>query len=136
MKFLRILHILLLLLICNSLWSQSKFAIKGRVIDKETNEIVDEWVSGKEPHYFEGLEVGTYTLTEKIAPKGYELSEETIEFEVKNDGKITKVVMYNTPYTPVPITSLNANPFIIALGFILSFFGLGMVFKNVKTREE
>lgn len=41
MKFLKKLHILLLLLICNSLWSQSKFDIKGRVIDKETNEMVE-----------------------------------------------------------------------------------------------
>ena len=106
------------------------------VIKDSKGNVIETWVSTNEPHYIEGLEPGIYTLTETIAPEGYELSEETIEFEVKNDGTTTNVVMYNTPYTPVPITGLNSNKLVIILGTILSIFGLGMVFNNVKKREE
>lgn len=56
---------------------------------------VDKWVSGDKPHYVENLEPGKYTLTEIIAPEGYKLSEETVEFELKADNKVTEVVMYN-----------------------------------------
>ena len=55
---------------------------------------VTSWVSTTEPRYIE-LAPGKYTLTETIAPTGYKLSKETIEFEVKADGTTTKVVMYN-----------------------------------------
>jgi len=64
------------------------------VKDKDGN-IVDKWVSGNEPHYIEGLKEGTYTLTETIAPKGYKLSSETIEFTLKADGSIQTVTMLN-----------------------------------------
>ena len=43
------------------------------------------------------LKEGKYILEETIAPEGYELSTERITFEVKKDGKIDTVVMYNTP---------------------------------------
>ncbi len=66
--------------------------------DKSGN-VVDKWVSGNEPHYIEGLPEGTYYLTETIAPSGYVLSSETIEFEVKNNGSVTSVVMYNAKET-------------------------------------
>ena len=63
--------------------------------DKKGNEI-DKWVSTDKPHYIEGLQPGEYTLTETIAPKGYKLSEDTIEFTLEADGKIKEVIMYNT----------------------------------------
>ena len=36
-------------------------------------------------------------MTETIAPNGYILSTETVTFTVKDDGSVTKVVMYNSP---------------------------------------
>ena len=57
--------------------------------DKDNN-LVDAWVSTDETHFFELLP-GMYTLTETISPEGYELSTESIEFEVKEDGSTTKV---------------------------------------------
>lgn len=69
------------------------------VIKDSNNKVVAEWESTDKPHYIEKLNPGTYTLTETIAPVGYVLSTETITFEVKDDGTITKVVMYNTPKT-------------------------------------
>ena len=66
------------------------------LIKDTTGKEIKKWVSTTEPTYFD-LTPGKYTLTETIAPKGYKLSEETIEFEVKEDGTITQVVMYNEP---------------------------------------
>ena len=90
MKFLRILHILLLLLICNSLWSQSKFDIKGRVIDKETNEMV------------EGATVRLLSLPDSSFVKG-EVTNELGSFTIsgiKKKGKYALNVSF-IGYTPV-----------------------------------
>lgn len=66
------------------------------VIKNSNGEEIKKWVSTTEPQEFE-LEPGTYTLAETIAPEGYQLKTETIEFEVKSDGTVEEVVMYNTP---------------------------------------
>ena len=51
------------------------------VRDEEGN-IVDEWISGEEPHIIEGLEVGKeYTLVETIHPLGFDFANE-IKFVV------------------------------------------------------
>ena len=62
--------------------------------DKDGKEVA-RWVSTDEPHYIEGLKEGKYTLTEEIAPKGYKLSSETVEFELFADGTIKSVTMLN-----------------------------------------
>ncbi|MBE6765069.1 MAG: hypothetical protein E7546_04220, partial [Ruminococcaceae bacterium] len=49
------------------------------------------WTSEKEEVSITGLPVGTYTLTETVAPDGYALSEETIYFKIADDGKIYSV---------------------------------------------
>ena len=69
-----------------------------QVLDGDT--VIDEWVSGTEPHYIEGkLTAGkTYTLRETIAPDGYALTSD-IEFTVNDDGSVTHVVMYNSDAT-------------------------------------
>ena len=67
-----------------------------QVVDEEGN-IVDEWTSTKEPHKVPGLEEGKkYTLIEKTAPYGYELTEK-IEFEVTTDKETQKVEMKDMP---------------------------------------
>lgn len=101
------------------------------VVRNSTGEIIDTWVSTTEPHYLENLEVGKYTITETIAPEGYELKEENVVFEVKHDGFITTVVMYNAPKIEFPKTDLNVSSIVIFLGFMLSFVGVGIIFKKV-----
>ena len=67
-----------------------------QVIDEEGN-IIDEWTSTKEPHKVPGLEEGKkYTLIEKTAPYGFELTEK-IEFEVTTDKETQKVEMKDMP---------------------------------------
>lgn len=75
------------------------------VVKDANDKIMDEWISTKEVHIIKGLQPGKYTLTETIAPDGYILSTETITFEIKNDGTVTKVVMKNyLEDKPAPIT--------------------------------
>ena len=67
---------------------------KLQVKDADGN-IIDEWISGKEPHMIQNLFCGhTYTLTEIIAPKGYKIAQ-SINFTIEETGKIQKVVMYD-----------------------------------------
>lgn len=63
-----------------------------RITDEEGT-LVEEWISGDEPHRIQELEAGrTYKLTEISAPAGYIVSEEAV-FEVKNTGEIQRAEM-------------------------------------------
>ena len=91
--------------------------------------VVDEWVSTTTPHYLpEDLPAGKYTLIERIAPEGYGLSEEIVEFEITNDGIEKTVVMTNSP---IPVTADIPVPLIVvgavaAVGLALfSMFKVG-----------
>ena len=79
---------------------------KLQTIDQDGN-IVEEWISTKEPHIVYGLPEGTYTLHEELPPyaEGY-VSAEDIEFEVKEDGSVTKVEMKDT-YSKVEISKTD-----------------------------
>ena len=67
-----------------------------QVVDEDGN-IIDEWVSTKEPHKINGLEENKkYKLIEKTAPYGYELTEE-IEFTVTTDKETQKIEMKDMP---------------------------------------
>lgn len=57
----------------------------GIIIKNEKGEIVDNWVSDSIPHVIKNLSPGNYMLIETMAPEGYELSTETIEFTVEKD---------------------------------------------------
>lgn len=67
-----------------------------QVVD-ENNEIIDEWVSTKEPHRVVGLEENKkYKLIEKTAPYGFEITEE-IAFTVTGDKETQKIEMKDMP---------------------------------------
>lgn len=60
--------------------------------DKDGN-IIEEWVSGKEPHIIRGLLVNEeYTLHEDLAPIGYKIASD-VEFTIADTGEVQKVVM-------------------------------------------
>ena len=55
--------------------------------------VIENWISGDEPHYVSGLKEGeTYILTENLAPLGYAIAE-SVEFTVESDGKDQQVEM-------------------------------------------
>ena len=63
------------------------------VTDKETKEVVDTWVSGKDSHFINGLEEGrTYILSETVSPEEYVKSTD-IEFTVSKEKVNEKVNM-------------------------------------------
>ena len=63
------------------------------VTDKETGDVVDEWVSEETPHPIKNIAVGkTYILTEKLAPNGF-VKAEDIEFTVEDDFTVQHVEM-------------------------------------------
>ena len=96
-----------------------------QVTDEKGN-VVDEWVSGKEPHMIQNLFCDhTYTLTETIAPKNYKVAQ-SINFKVEESGKIQKVVMYDE-LMPVKVkTGDNTNTAVLFGLSGLSLLGLGL----------
>lgn len=58
--------------------------------------IIDEWTSGNEPHYIEGvLNAGdSYTLHEEVAPDGYVVANDIV-FTVLDDGSINYIEMFD-----------------------------------------
>ena len=100
--------------------------------DNEGN-LVEAWTSTNETHKIV-LEDGIYTLSETIAPEGYELTTETISFEVVNGKVANPIVMKNHPYHDVPITSLNASTSSIILGSLFVLLGTSIVV--LKLRKE
>ena len=118
---------------------------KLQVIDTDGN-VIDEWTSTSEPHLIEAvLTAGaSYTLKEITAPDGYEIAE-SVNFTVKDDGSITKVVMKDAP-TPKPMTPTTpsvpnspstgdsgANP----MAYVLIALGaLGLAFIICRRKEN
>ena len=54
------------------------------------------WTTSEIPYYIEMLPVGTYSLTEITAPKGYKKAE-TIQFTIDDTGVLQKVDMKDAP---------------------------------------
>lgn len=63
------------------------------VINKETGEEVASWTSTDKPFVIAGLPKGDYTLNEKVAPDGYVLSNDSVDFTVNDDGEVAKAQM-------------------------------------------
>lgn len=97
----------------------------AKLVLKDSNGIVkDEWTSTEEKHTIYGLAPGEYTLTETIAPEGYELSTETATFTIKENGTVDEVVMKNNPVKTSEQVPTGDLPIIIAL--ILATISLGI----------
>ena len=109
---------------------------KEAILDEEGNSLY-EWVSGEEPHYIYGLQPGKYYLEEVISPEGYVLSNELVEFEVKNDGTITEVIMENDLEVEVPDTLSSRSILLLFIGMIDIALGIGILLyvKKNKTTE-
>ena len=100
----------------------------------EKGELIEAWVSTNEPHVIEGLEPGKYTLTEVLAPEGYELSKETITFTVNEDGTVDgDVIMYNKPETvEVPSTGTFKTITTSLIGLLIIGLGSALIYRNYK----
>lgn len=79
---------------------------KLQILDKDGN-VVEEWVSGKEPHIVYALAPGEYILHEEQAPteQGYVRAED-VSFTVKETGEVQKVEMKDD-HTKVSISKTD-----------------------------
>lgn len=105
----------------------------------EKGNLIEAWVSGDEPHEVEELKPGKYYLSETLAPEGYELTTEVVEFTVKEDGTVDgKVIMYNKPETYIPVPSTSSFKTITAslIGIIVIGLGSVIIYRNYKKNEE
>ena len=108
------------------------------VVKDYDGNVIDTWVSTDKPHIIENLKAGIYTLTETIAPEGYILSTETITFTVKDDGSITKVVMYNSPNTKdIPVENTASFKTITSslIGTLIVIVGAVILIKTYKKNK-
>lgn len=92
---------------------------------------VEEWVSGKEAHVVYALPEGSYVLHEELAPlaDGY-VSASDIEFQVLEDGSVTKVEMKDA-YSKAEISKTD-----ITTGKELKGAKLQVLDQNGKILEE
>lgn len=93
--------------------------------DKKTQQQKQQWTSSSTPKYFY-LENGDYTLCETVAPQGYQLNQECVDFTV-DGSKVTSVVMENAPEVPVPNTGLFANILPYLIGGLILLIGAGLI---------
>ena len=68
-----------------------------RLTNKDTNTLIDEWVTTKSNHKLTGLPSGNYQVTELTAPDGYSINENPIDFTIsKTQSKKITIEFPNT----------------------------------------
>lgn len=112
------------------------------IVKDSKGNIIDSWISTKEAHLIQNLKEGIYTLTEETAPDGYELSSETITFEIKDGEVAGTVIMYNTKkkasseeVIETKKTSSSNVIFYVIFG-ILASTGAALVYKNRNVKQK
>lgn len=96
-----------------------------KITKKDDETKVHTWVSTYEPHYLY-LENGDYTLCETIAPEGFALNTECVDFTV-DGGKIVAVTMENEPTVPIPDTGAFGIKTLYYIGIALIVIGASTV---------
>ena len=101
-----------------------------QIIDQDGN-VVEEWISTKEPHVVYGLSEGSYLLHEELAPyeDGY-VSASDVTFEVSEDGSIAEVEMKDE-YSRIDISKTD-----LTTGEELPGATLQIIDKDGKVLEE
>ena len=66
------------------------------VVKDSTGKVVEEFTTTTKPHILEDLADGTYTVEEKVAPAGYEKTDEIFEFTISDTNNKAKITIENT----------------------------------------
>ncbi|MGU8865013.1 prealbumin-like fold domain-containing protein, partial [Clostridium perfringens] len=85
---------------------------------------VIEFTSSKEGNKFT-LAKGKYKISETQAPNGYELTTETGEFEITEQGQVVKCNLTNKKFEIVKTGSSFDLNSLLPLGLVLAVGGLG-----------
>lgn len=95
-----------------------------------------KWVSTDKSYEIKGLPIGTYYLIETIAPEGYVLSNEKIEFIVTDEAKVVKVEMKNELEVEVPNTLSSRSALLLTIAMFDIALGIGIVTYVKKNKIE
>lgn len=107
---------------------------KLTVTDKETGEVIDSWISAKEPHRITGLAVGkTYILHEELAPQGYLVASD-VEFTLLDSSEVQKVVMKDELALVVVQTGDSSHVELYAILAVLSL-GVAALYIHLKKKN-
>lgn len=107
-----------------------------QIIDKETGEVIEEWVSTEQTHIIHYLVEGKeYIMKEITAPNGYEIAEEIIF--TAGDGK--KVTMKDKPIREIEIPKTGDESkiniwFTILIVSVLGLVSIVAISKNQKRK--
>jgi len=105
---------------------------KGNEKGKYTTDENGMWI-------IKDLEVGKYTVEELEAPTGYKKLENTITFEVKDNGEVIEVVVPNTKevieIVEVPDTGSFASNLTYIIGGLVIIIGSVLIYKNAKKEQ-
>jgi len=95
-----------------------------------------KWVSTDKPYEIEGMPNGTYYLVETLAPQGYVLSKEKIEFIVDGNKEIVQVEMKNNLEVKVPNTLSGRSALLVAISMFDIALGIGILTYVKKNKVE
>ncbi len=105
---------------------------KIQILDKKTDEIIDEWISGDESHYIHYLVEGKeYIMREIYAPDYYVLADDIVF--VAMDGK--KVVMENKRIATKILKTYDNDISGIFIGFMM-MSGVGILLTKRKRKQK
>ena len=119
--------------------NEKKEKMSCTILDKDGKEkVLDEcsWVSGDTPVTIIGLNKGKYYLKETIAPEGFVLNQEMVEFEVTANGTTGKVEMKNELIVEVPNTLSTKSAMLVAIAMFDIALGIGILVYVKRNRIE
>lgn len=104
--------------------------------DEEGN-LIEKWVSSKEPHRITGLTAGkTYVLHEDLAPLGYQTASD-IEFTVMDTGEVQKVIMKDELKSTIVKTGDDTDIWtLVTLVGASALLGISIVYRIKRKKDE
>ncbi|MDF3335485.1 SpaA isopeptide-forming pilin-related protein [Lacticaseibacillus rhamnosus] len=92
-----------------------------RILDENGKTVVSGRTDKNGVFSFGNLPAGKYSFQEYDAPKGYEISEALVPFEITKNGEIVKAVMTDkqTPKPGLPQTGNATSGWLIVIGMVL-----------------
>ncbi len=91
-----------------------------RILDENKNILIEGKTDDKGVFYFDNLPKGIYYFQEYEAPKGYQIDETPMKFEIKENGEVVTCKMTNKKIEKVYIPKTGDNNSVI-------LYGIGML---------